>query len=114
MNDDFYFWCFVLWLGAILGWGWMLTVKSKNVRNWLGGAVVIFSFIMSIILCPLLPMLSATYRSVKNSHSISMEQGFMSIMFLIVLFAPMFIMGAALKRSGRCQTDKDDEPPSAQ
>ena len=112
MKDDFYFWCFVLWLGSILVWGWTLTLKSKKVRTWLGGAAVIFSFIMSIILYPLLSMLSATYRSISSSSSIGMEQGVMNIMFLIVLFAPMFIMGAALKRSGSCQTDKDGGSPS--
>ena len=99
MKDDFYFWVFVLWFSSILLWGWMLTVRTKWVRVWIGGFAIISNFFLGICMMSVFSSLCATY---KNMDGIKTFYDFiLNTLYLLLVFAPMFVMGFLLRKSGK-------------
>ena len=103
MKDDFYFWCFVLWLGSILEWGWTLTVESKTLRRWLGGTAIIFNLIMGIMLFPLLTRLSATLC--QKDHGTTLYELIVNIVSLSCLIPADIFMAVMLKKIEKRQNN---------
>jgi len=100
MKDDFYFWCFVTWFASILLWGWVLTFSNKYIRNWVGGILIIFEFIVGIMLIPIFSKLSATLSNMNDG----IKSGYdfiLSILNLGLVFAPMFFMAFLLRKSDK-------------
>lgn len=99
MKTDFYFWCFVLWFSSIFLWGWMLTVRIKWVRVWIGGFSIILNFFLGFCMMPIFFDLCATH---KNMDGIKTLYDFIvNAMYLFLVYAPMFVMGSLLRKNGK-------------
>lgn len=99
MKDDFYFWCFILWFSSILVWGWMLTVRIKWIRTWVGGFSIVCNFILGLCMTPVFAQLSGTYRTMDGITTF--PEFVINITLLLLTFAPMFIMGVFLRKAGK-------------
>ena len=99
MKDDFYFWCFILWFSSILIWGWMLTVRIKWVRTWVGGFSIVCNFFLGLCMSPVFFRLSETYRTMDGITTF--PEFVINTTLLLFAFAPMFIMGVLLRKIGK-------------
>ncbi len=98
MKDDF-FWCFILWFSSILIWGWMLTVRIKWIRTWVGGFSIVCNFFLGLCMSSVFFRLSETYRNMDGITTF--PEFVINTIFLLFIFAPMFIMGLLLRKAGK-------------
>ena len=103
MKDDFYFWCFVLWFGSVLEWGWALTIKSKNLRKWIGNSAIIFNLLLGVILYPVLTSLSASLHNKDGETTFYMF--IVNIIALSCLIPAEIFMAVLLKKSEKLLVD---------
>ena len=101
MKDDFYFWWFVLWFSSILVWGWMLTVRTKWIRVWIGGFAIVFNFVIGLGMMSIFSKLSASYNSMSMDKPMTFYDFVINITMLLLAFAPMFVMGSLLRKNGK-------------
>lgn len=103
MHDDLYFWWFVQWYSLIFIFCWLLTVRKKWVRRWIGGLVIVLNFFWGFCLMPIFFKLSSTYRHLDAStDGIKTPYDFLiTAMYLFFVFGPMFVMGSLLRKNGK-------------
>lgn len=99
MKGDLVFWLFCLWFLSILIWGWMLTVRIKWIRTWIGGFSIVCSFLLGFCIFGFISSISETFR--KNDSITTFYDFLITITGMFFVFGSMFFMGFLLQKSGK-------------
>lgn len=99
MKGDLVFWLFCLWFLSILIWGWMLTVRIKWIRTWIGGFSIVCSFLLGFCIFGFISSISETFR--KNDSINTFYDFLITITGMFFVFGSMFFMGFLLQKSGK-------------